>query len=254
MEYDYILIIIIIIFAIISSIHNKLKEWGMEDVFTNISREIKGIKMRKIDEKSYIDYTQFFGEEDKEDKEFIKKMKIIYSQIMNEKEEDINQIASLASCTYPECILKIKYLKQIKKIPEDYFIDEANGLINKCSKEDQELLKKYRPYIYRSKLQIPEIVARIPHIPGKTYQEMKKQVLDDLAYLDDKDLINGIMLNRVDETIAYYKDKKKSYKGDKITVTCENCGAPNIVHRGGKNWCSYCGTIVEDKSINSEKE
>ena len=61
---------------------------------------------------------------------------------MKDKEQDIRQIAELAGCTYPECILKIRYLKQIKKIPEDYFVDEVNGLVNRCSKEDQELLKK----------------------------------------------------------------------------------------------------------------
>lgn len=124
-----------------------------------------------------------------------------------------------------------------------------NGLVNRCSKEDQELLKKYRPYIYRNQLQVSEIAARIPHIPGKNYQEMQKQVLNDLTYLDDKDLINGIILNKVDGTITYYNTKEKGNKSDKITVTCQNCGAPNKVNRGGKTWCSYCGTIVEDKSL-----
>ena len=207
----------------------------------------------KSQENKYIDYAKFYGTDSIKDQEFLKKMQIIYSQIIKSNEEDIKQIAELAGCTYPECILKIRYLKQIKKIPEDYFVDEANGLVNRCSKEDQELLKKYRPYIYRSKLQISEIVARLPHIPGKTYEEIKNQVLDELSYLDDKDLINGIILNRVDGTITYYNIKEKHKKSDKITATCQNCGAPNEVNRGGKTWCSYCGIIVEDKSL-EEKE
>lgn len=210
--------------------------------------------VNKSQENKYIDYTKFYGTESVKDQDFLKKMKIIYSQIIKSNEEDIKQIAELAGCTYLECILKIKYLKQIKKIPEEYFIDEANGLVNRCSKEDQELLKKYRPYIYRSKLQITEIVARIPHVPGKTYQEIQKQVLDELIYLDDKDLINGVIINKVDGTITYYNPKEKNNKSDKITVTCQNCGAPNEVNRGGKNWCSYCGTIVEDKSLESKGE
>lgn len=249
MDFSIIIAIIIMVFGIIISIYEKLKEWDMEDIFSNMRQEIKGVKMNKIDETAYRDYTQFFGKEELEDKEFTKKMKIIYSQIMKGNEEDIKQIAELAGCTYPECVLKIRYLKQIKKIPEDYFVDEVNGLVNRCSKEDQELLKKYRPYVYRSKLQVSEIAARIPHIPGKTYQEMQKQVLDDLSYLDDKDLINGIILNKVDGTITYYNTKEKANKSDKITIACQNCGAPNKVNRGGKTWCSYCGTIVEDKSL-----
>ncbi len=249
MNHIDIIIVIIIVLTIIISICDKLKKWGMKDIFANMYNEIKGVKINRIDQTSYRDYTHFFGAEELEDKQFIKKMKIIYTQIIKDNEENIRQIADLSGCTYPECILKIKYLKQIKKIPQDYFIDEVNGLVNKCSKEDQDLLKKYRPYIYRSKLQIPDIVARIPHIPGKTYQEMKQQVLNDLEYLDDKDLINGIILNKVDETITYYNYQSSDKKKDKITVACENCGAPNQVNRGGKVWCSYCGTIVEDKAI-----
>ena len=254
MDFSFIIMIVIIILGIILSAKEKIEEWGMEDVFSNMRREIKGRKLNKLDENSYRNYTQFFGTEELEDKEFIKKMRIIYSQIMKDNEENIKQIAELSGCTYPECILKIKYLKQIKRIPEEYFIDEANGLVNRCSKEDQELLKKYRPYICRSKLQIPQIVARIPHTPGKTYEEMKKQVLDDLAYLDEKDLINGIILNKVDETITYYNYQTTGDKTDKITVTCQNCGAPNEVNRGGKTWCEYCGTIVEDKSLDEKGE
>ena len=130
MDFSFIIMIVIIILGIILSAKEKIEEWGMEDVFSNMRREIKGRKLNKLDEDSYRDYTQFFGTEELEDKEFIKKMRIIYSQIMKDNEENIKQIAELSGCTYPECILKIKYLKQIKRIPEEYFIDEANGLVN----------------------------------------------------------------------------------------------------------------------------
>ena len=233
----YIIIFMIIIISSVIKIANE---------------QIKPVN--KSQERKYIDYAKFYGTESLKDEDFIKKMKIIYSQIIKSNEEDIKQIAELAGCTYTECILKIRYLKQIKKIPEDYFVDEANGLVNRCSKEEQELLKKYRPYIYRSKLQIPEIAARIPHIPGKKFQEIQKQVLDDLAYLDEKDLIDGIILNKVDGTITYYNTKGKNKNSDKITVNCQNCGAPNHLNRGGKTWCSYCGSIVEDASLEQKGE
>lgn len=241
-------LIIIMIIALIQRITNM----NIFELASIMCDEVKETKINNIKEDSYLDYTKFYGTESLKDEEFMKKMKIIYSQIMKDKEEDIKQIAELAGCTYTECIFKIRYLKQIKKIPEDYFVDEINGLVNRCSPEDQQLLKKYRPYIYRSQLQIPDIVARIPHIPGKTKEEMQQQVLNDLIYLDDKDLIDGIILNKVDGVITYYNkyDKKKK---DKITVNCQNCGALNEVNRGGKTWCSYCGSIVEDKSLDSKE-
>lgn len=242
-------LIIIIVIASIQQITNM----SIFELVSIICDEVEGKKMSKVKEESYMDYTQFYGKESSKDKEFMKKMKIIYSQIIKDKEEDINKIAELAGCTYTECILKIRYLKQIKKIPEDYFIDEVNGLVNHCSPKDQQLLKKYRPYIYRSQLQIPDIVARIPLIPGKTKEEMQQQVLNDLIYLDDKDLIDGVIINKVDGTITYYTRYDKNKK-DKITVNCQNCGAPNEVNRGGKTWCSYCGSIVEDTSLDSKEK
>ena len=67
--------IVIIILGIILSAKEKIEEWGMEDVFSNMRREIKGRKLNKLDEDSYRDYTQFFGTEELEDKEFIKTKK-----------------------------------------------------------------------------------------------------------------------------------------------------------------------------------
>ena len=217
-------LIIIMIIALIQRITNM----NIFELASIMCDEVKETKINNIKEDSYLDYTKFYGTESLKDEEFMKKMKIIYSQIMKDKEEDIKQIAELAGCTYTECIFKIRYLKQIKKIPEDYFVDEINGLVNRCSPEDQQQMM------------------------GKTKEEMQQQVLNDLIYLDDKDLIDGIILNKVDGVITYYNkyDKKKK---DKITVNCQNCGAPNEVNRGGKTWCSYCGSIVEDKSLDSKE-
>ena len=242
MDYIDIITLVIIVVVIIINIYNRLKELGIKDTFTNINQEIK---LKKVDENSYKDYTKFYGEEALNDPDFVKKLKIIYSQIVSKKETDIKIIAELANCTYPECILKIRYLKQTRKIKEEYYIDEVNGLINKCSQEDQNLLQKYRPYIYRSKLQIPEIAAKLPQTTNKNRKEVEKQILNDLIYLDDKDLIDGILLNRVDGIITYYNYRQNRNMKDKITVNCQNCGAPNEVNRGSKVRCSYCGSIVE---------
>ncbi len=245
MEYESIIILIIFIIVIIYRAR-------IIKIFSSIYQSINGTKLKSIKETSYIDYAKFYGQESLQDKDFIKKLKIIYEQIIKYKENDIHKIAQLAGCTYIECIIKIRYLKQIKKISQAYFVDEVNGLINVCSKKDQELLKKYRPYIYRNQLQINDIVARIPPMPGKTAKETAQQVMADLIHLDNQGLIDGIILNKVDGTITYY-NKQTSKKKDKITINCQNCGAPNIVNRGGKTWCSYCKTIVEDTK-SKEKE
>ena len=71
---------------------------------------VKKSSIGKVEEKSYQNYTQFFGEKVVEDPKFIKKVKIIYSQIIKYRESDIKTIAELAGCTYTECIIKIRYL------------------------------------------------------------------------------------------------------------------------------------------------
>jgi len=58
-----------------------------------------------------------------------------------------------------------------------------------------KILQKYRSYIYRSQLQIPEIAAKLPKPTNKNRKEVQKQILNDLIYLDDKGLIEGILLN-----------------------------------------------------------
>ena len=241
--FSFILLIMIIVIGVVQT----LKDMGIDDILGTVNREINSKNINKIKENSYIDYTQFFGTESLTDKEFIKKMKIIYSQIMKDKEQDIRQIAELAGCTYPECILKIRYLKQIKKIPEDYFVDEVNGLVNRCSKEDQKLLKKYKLYIYNNHFQINEIAAKLPGARSKNQKELQEEVFRELCYLDDKDLINGIILNRVDRTIIYYSVEKHKNMKDKITKSCPNCGALNELNKGGKVKCEYCGSIIEDE-------
>lgn len=101
MDYIDIIAIVIIVVTIMINIYNRLKEWKITDVFTNINQEIK---LEKVDENLYKDYTKFYKTDVLNDPDFVKKIKIIYSQIVNKKETDIKVIAELAHCTYPECI------------------------------------------------------------------------------------------------------------------------------------------------------
>ena len=200
-----------------------------------------------ISEPSYQRYAKFYGNTLPTEQDFINKLKIIYQAIVKNKETDIKKIARQANCTYIDCILKIRYLKNKRKLADYYYIDEVNGIINKCSEEDQKLLKKYKLYIYNNHFQIDEIASKLPEARMKNQKELQEEVFKELCYLDDKDLINGIILNRVDRTITYYSVEKHKNRKDKITKNCPNCGALNELNKGSKVKCEYCGSIIEDE-------
>jgi len=202
---------------------------------------------RKINEDSYQRYAKFYGNTIPKDANFINQIKIIYYSIVKDGETDVKKIAEKANCTYTDCILKIRYLKNKRKLADYYYIDEVNGIINKCSKEDQMLLNKYKLYIYNNHFQIDEIAAKLPGSRAENQEEIKEKVFQELCYLDDKDLINGIILNRVDRTITYYSVEKHRKIKDKITMNCPNCGALNELNKGSKIKCEYCGSIIEDE-------
>lgn len=204
-------------------------------------------KNNTINEYSYQKYAKFYGNTLPIDNEFKHKMDAIYNLIVNKKYEDLREIASKTNCTYEECILKIKYLKNKRVIGDNYYIDHVSGTIKKCSKEDKELLKKYSPYIYGKHFQIDEIAIHLPGTTVNTQKKVEKQIFKDLKYLDEKDLLNGIMLNEVDEKIIYYSIEKRNKDKDYITVQCKYCGALNDIRRGNKKRCEYCDSIIETK-------
>lgn len=202
---------------------------------------------KKINEDSFQRYAKFYGNTIPKDANFINQIKVIYYSIIKDGETDIKKIAETAGCTYTDCILKIRYLKNKNKLAEEYYIDEVNGIINRCSKEDQALLNKYKLYIYNNHFQIDEIAAKLPEGRSENQEALQEKIFQDLCYLDDKDLINGIILNRVDKTITYYSIEKQKQKKDKITINCPNCGAINELNKGSKIKCEYCGSIIEDE-------
>lgn len=205
------------------------------------------LSMENINEDSYQRYVKFYGEVIPTDEEFITKLKMLYYLIVKKGQTNIREIAQQTNCTYEECVMKIRYLKNKRRIDDIYYIDEVNGIISKCSQEDQALLNKYKLYIYNNHYQIDEIALKLPEATTENLEELKKKVLEDLSYLDDKDLINGIILNKVDGKITYYTLEKKKEVKDKITMHCQNCGALNELNRGSKTKCEYCGSIVEAK-------
>jgi len=199
-----------------------------------------------INEWSFQRYAKFYGNMVLKDEMFEEKMNKICNLVLNEKLDDIAFIAKESGCSYDECVLKIRYLKN-KRAIGDLYIDHVNGLIKRCSLSDQRLLKKYSHYLYQHHLQIDEIAVRMPHASSRNLERIRGEVFNDLAYLDSKGLINGIILNQVDGTILYYSVEK--HKKDMISINCPNCGALNDLNRGSKVRCEYCDSIISEDDI-----
>jgi len=204
-------------------------------------------KNNTINDFSFQRYAKFYGDISLKDDNFDAKINKIYDLIVNKKCTDINFIAKDTNCTYNECILKIKYLKN-KRAIGDYYIDHVNGIIEKCSKEDLKLINKYKPYIYVKHLQISEIALKLPNSTVNTLKKQEERVYNELKYLIDKDLINGVILNEVDRKLIYYSVEKHKKEKDYISIVCPSCGALNDVNRGSKVRCEYCSFIIEDNS------
>lgn len=202
-------------------------------------------KSSNINDKSYQRFAKFFGKIELKDDEFNKKIDCIQKSIKKDKLTDINEIAKRANCSYDECILKIKYLKN-KRILGDYYIDVDNGIINPCNSVDKLLLKKYAPFIYKKHSQIDEIVNALTTTTYENFEITKRRVIDELTYLDKKNLLNGINIDLVDEKIIYYTIEKHKKEKDFISQNCPTCGALNDVPRNGKARCEYCNNILEN--------
>ena len=203
-------------------------------------------KKGKINEWSYQRYARFYGNLILKDEEFNNKLDTIYNLIVNKNKTDLKEIAKLSSCTYEECILKIRYLKNKRKIG-DLYIDSINGIINECSDTDRKLLDKYKKNIYYNHYQIDEMVSNMPGATLNNMEELKEVVFKELVYLDNKGLLNGVIINHIDKKITYYTLEKHKKEKDFVTINCPSCGAINDVNRGGKARCEYCKSIIEDK-------
>lgn len=196
-----------------------------------------------VNENSFQNYAKFYGEIVPSDVDFDQKLNSIYNSVKNQKMTDINKIAELSSCSPTECVLKIRYLKN-KRLLDDLYIDTVNMKLMPCSLEDQKLLDKYKPYIYGTHTQIDEFVNLMPNPECLSINDLKNKALEELTYLDKKNLLNGIMLDDIDGEIIYYTLEKRKTVRNRETVHCPNCGALNDVELTGKVRCSYCDSIV----------
>lgn len=210
-----------------------------------IHKEIKVTTTGTVNQPSYQRYAKFYDNTVPEDKEFENKINKIYNLIEVDKVRDVKKIAEKTGCTYEECILKIKYLKNKRQLGT-YHLDHKNGQIYPCTEEEFKLIEKYKPYIYYNHLSIGEIASRMPGVTSANIQDVKDQIYKEIYDLYDSNLLNGIKINEVDKELIYYTIEKRKKEKDFITIRCENCGALNEVTRGGKVRCEYCGTILED--------
>lgn len=210
---------------------------------------LEEIKFRKIKSKEFKRYSEFLGVRSK-DSHYSKKIYSIINLINKRGITDINEIARLSGCGLEECILKIKFLKK-QKIIENYYIDRVNGLLTACSQEDKKLIEKYDQFIYSKRLQPGQIARRFPSTRLDTLEDVKNKIIEELSYLDKKDLLNGINIDLVDKKIIYYEDGKLKNHKSYVSVTCESCGAVNEIPGYGKTKCEYCGRILEEEESNN---
>ena len=206
----------------------------------NRRNHIKGKRKEKPSEKKY---TQYYGDLVPYDEDFEQQVNTIYSLITEKQETDINKIAREAKCSVPECVLKIRHLKNNNKL-EGYYIDTRCLRVVLCSKEDEALLNKYQYLVLRGHLQIKEIANQIVNPKKLTRKDLQKEIKEELLYLEKKGLLGNIKINEIDGKIIYDTDKHNK-EFDYETVHCPNCGALIDVDAYDKVSCSYCHTIVE---------
>ncbi len=237
-----IILAIIVIVGVYSQIVRNRRIKKYNEAFSN------------IDEVSFQKYAKFYGEFYPHEEEFDFKIRRINSLINEMGERDIKKIASMSFCEIPECVIKIRYLKN-KRLIGDFYIDTVNLKLLDCTEEDLILLGKYKPFIYGEHSQIEDFVYKLDNSQHLGIEELKKQALEDLIYLDKKGLLNGVIIDEIDGGIKYYSIEKRKTVYDKETVHCPNCGALNDVELADKTRCSYCNSIIlGSKYEESQKE
>ena len=208
------------------------------------------IDLEHVNQNSFQNYAKFYGEIYPRDEKFDQKLNTIYSLIVDSGVRDIKTISDSTSCALPECVLKIKYLKN-KRLIGDLYIDTVNMKLIPCSEEDQVLLEKYKPFIYGSHSQVSYMASVLPNPQAIPLKEFQEEILREIKSLDQKGLLNGIKIDDIDGEIIYYTIEKRKVFSDYETVHCPNCGALNDVDVTSKVRCSYCQTIIKGKDLDT---
>ena len=184
------------------------------------------INVKHVNENSFQRFAKFYDETYPHEEKFDAKLNQIYILITKNGERDIQKIAELTSCKLPECVIKIKYLKN-----------------------------KRLPYIYGSRAQVEDFYQQVPWEAGLSEEAQKKKILEEIKYLADKGLIIGVKVDDIDGRIIYYSIEKRKTVYNRETTHCPNCGALNDVEITGKTRCDYCKGIVMGsafKDVNEE--
>lgn len=224
-----------------------------ELVFFLIKKKSKVEKKNRkpeISEWSYQRFCLFYGNMILPDPNFNNKMETIKKSILEDKIESIDEIASKSGCSFDECVLKIRYLKN-KRIIDDYEININNRRTKKCSLEDAKLLEKYKDLLYVKHYQIEEMANEVPNYHNMPVAILKEDIFKDIKYLNDKMLINGINFKEDEKRIIYYSVEKNKREMTHKTVNCPNCGALVGVPNGGQGKCLLCGNVVVDENKNN---
>ena len=224
--------------GLISWIKSKFKKGGKK-------AKAIGKNPGLITEWSYQRFCKFYGNIVLPDSEFETKINGILECVNEKKLRNIDEIARQNGCTYDECILKIKYLKNKKKIGP-CFIDYLNRCLSELTLKDQEILSKYVDYIYKNHYSVAEISQKLPNYHNKPLLIIQEDVYKDIKYLYERSIINGIKLNEENNEIIYYSIEKHNKSINYKTVNCSNCGVVVDVARGGNGRCEYCGSINTD--------
>ena len=77
-----------------------------------------------------------------------------------------------------------------------------------------------------------------------------KKIKEELKRLIDKDLLDGVAYNEVDDKLIYYLNKKNI---ERVSIACKYCGAIKEMTKGNKERCEYCNSIVDSNEIIKEK-
>ncbi len=202
-------------------------------------------KKGRISEWSYQRFCGFYGDRILPDPQFNDKIAKIIDCVNNKKIESIYEIANESSCTFEECVMKIKYLKN-KRIIGDYYIDYINRVLKPCIPEDMQILEKYYTMLYFNHYSIDEMARQVPNFHNKPITIIREDVYKDIKYLYEKCILNGIKLDEESQNIIYYTIEKHTRAEKYLTVNCSKCGALVDVSRGGNGRCDYCGSIEED--------
>ena len=214
-------------------------------IFNKNGKKTKEDNKGKISDWSYQRFCGFYGNKILPDPKFDDKISSIVNCVNNKRIESIDEIAKESSCTFDECVMKIKYLKN-KRVFGDYYIDYLNRALKPCNQDDAKILEKYYLMLYHDHMSIDEIAKSLPNLHNKPLSIIREDVYEDIKYLYDKSIINGIRLDETTQNIIYYTVEKHSKSLEYVTLNCSKCGALVDILRGGTGRCEYCGSLEED--------